>query len=116
MFWRAKQSPFGHQHLQRSKTTYLLYVLLSVSFTLYYVPITAKMVVVPSPHFHVSLTQLLEFASPFVDKGKAKNLLTRTSAKGAQKLLQFSRNQQRIMTGCQKGTVLEKDAYFNWGR
>jgi hypothetical protein len=53
------------------------------------VPITAKMVAVPSAHFHILLTQLFEFVSPFVDKGKAKNLLKRPSAKGAQK---FSKN------------------------
>ena len=69
-------------------------------FTMYYVPITAKMVAVPCANFHIKLTQLLEFDNPFVGKGKAKNHLTRPSAKGAQKLLQFSRNQLRIITGC----------------
>jgi hypothetical protein len=48
------------------------------------VPITAKMVAVPAAHFYISLTQLLEFVSPFMDEGKAKHLLTRPSAKGAQ--------------------------------
>jgi len=57
---------------------------------LYYEPITAKMVAVPSAHFHISLTHLLEFVSPFMDKGQAKNILTRPSAKGTQKLFNLA--------------------------
>jgi hypothetical protein len=52
---------------------------------MYYVPKIAKMVAVPSAHFHISLMQLHEFVSPLMDNGKAKNLLTRPSAKGAHK-------------------------------
>jgi hypothetical protein len=47
------------------------------------VSITAKMVAVPSAHFHILVTQLLEFVSPFMGKGKAKKLLTRPSNKEA---------------------------------